>query len=588
MSGIADPAYHPVVWYRRTFRVSDVGGYERGRRLLLHFGAVDYVARVWLNGRLVDRHEGGHASFTIDVTDSLADRDEQVLVVRAEDQPLDLTQPRGKQFWEEKPARIWYHRTTGIWQPVWIESVGETYISNIAWTPDPRRGRLDIAVRLNHEPDSPLRLRLRMTVRGEMLADDSYLLRHQESGRQMSLEADSGGMVGRRLLWSPTQPNLIDADVVLERDDGTELDRIASYVGLRSVEADDGLYLLNGRPKYLRLVLAQNYWPESHLAAPSDDAIRKEVELIRALGFNGVRIHQKVEDERFLYWCDRLGVMVWAEMANAYEFSETAVDRFTREWIEVVRRQYSHPSIITWVPFNESWGVPDLPGDSAQRDFVRAIYHLTKAVDPTRPVIGNDGWEHVAGDIWGVHDYALDGAALRDRWGTSEAVEQALQGRPQHQRAVLDGIPRGERPVILSEFGGITYEPQPGTPWFGYGSVRSDDELLNKYEELVSAVLDSPAIAGFCYTQLTDTEQETNGLLRADRTPKLDPEIVRAITLRPSRAIPGDFIAAVQEAGMATSGEWEPTDGHVATSDGVEAVPLYEGERAVRLERETF
>ena len=589
LSGIHDPAFHPVVWYRRTFRLSDVGGFERGRRLLLHFGAVDYFARVWLNGRLADRHEGGHSSFTIDITDSLVDGDDQVIVVRAEDQPLDLTQPRGKQFWEEKPARIWYHRTTGIWQPVWLEAVGETYIANVAWTPDPRRGRLGLSVRLNHEPDAPLRLRLRLSVRGQLLADDSYFVRHQESARELSLEADAGGMVGRRLLWTPSQPNLIDADIRLETDDGDELDRIASYVGLRSVEADDGLFLINGRPKYLRLVLAQNYWPDSHLAAPSEEAIRREVELIRALGFNGVRIHQKVEDERFLYWCDRLGLFVWAEMANAYEFSVTAVDRFTREWIEVVRRQYSHPSIITWVPFNESWGVPDLPGDPAQRDFVRSIYHLTKAIDPTRPVIGNDGWEQVAGDIWGVHDYALDGAGLRERWGTAAAVEQALQGRPQHQRVVLDNTPRGERPVVLSEFGGITYEPQPGKPWFGYGSVRSDDELLKKYEELVTAVLDSPAIAGFCYTQLTDTEQETNGLLRADRTPKLDPDTVRSITFRPSKAIPGDFIAAVQEAGMITSGNTQNAgDGHIDTTEGVDGVPPSDRERPVRIERETF
>ncbi len=589
MSGIHDPSYHPVVWYRRTFRLSDVRGFDRRQRLLLHFGAVDYLARVWLNGRLVDRHEGGHTAFTIDLTNALVDSDEQVLVVRAEDQPLDLTQPRGKQFWEEKPARIWYHRTTGIWQPVWLEAVGETYISNFQWTPDPRRGRLGISIRLNAEPDRPLRLRLRLAVRGDVLADDSYLLRHQESGREMNLEPDSGGMVGRRLLWTPSQPNLIDAELVLEDPDGNTLDAIASYVGLRSVEADDGLYLINGRPRYLRLVLAQNYWPESHLAAPSDEALRREVELIRSLGFNGVRIHQKVEDARFLYWCDRLGLMVWAEMANAYEFSENAVRRFTREWMDVVNNLYNHPSVITWVPFNESWGVPDLPGDPAQRDFVRGIYHLTKALDRTRPVIGNDGWEQVAGDIWGIHDYALDGAALRERYGTAESVELALQGRPQHHRAVLDDTPRGDRPIILSEFGGITYEPQPGKPWFGYGSVRTDDELLTKYEELVSAVLDSPSIAGFCYTQLTDTEQETNGLLRADRTPKLDPEIVRAITFRPSKAIPGDFIAAVQEAGMVAAGTGDyDGDGFVSEATREGLVPLSDRERAVRIERETF
>jgi hypothetical protein len=588
LSGIHDPSMHPVIWYRRTFRPSDVGGYESGRRVLVHFGAVDYAAHVWLNGRLVAQHEGGQSSFSVDLTDALAARDDQVLVVRAEDQPLDLTQPRGKQFWEPRPARIWYHRTTGIWQPVWVEAVGQTFISELAWTPDTRRGRLAVSVRLNTEPADDLRLRLRLSVHGELLADDTYLVREREIGREIRLEPDSSGMAGRRLLWEPSSPTLIDAFVALEDGRGRTLDAVASYVGLRSIEAEDGLYLINGRPKFLRLVLAQNYWPESHLAAPSEEALRREVELIKSLGFNGVRIHQKVEDERFLYWCDRLGLMVWAEMANAYEFSDKAMARFTDEWLDVVRRQYSHPSIITWVPFNESWGVPDLPGDPAQRHFVSGIYHLTKALDPTRPVIGNDGWEHVVGDILGVHDYALSGHDLRERYGTKERVHAALRGRPQHHRAVLDDTAPNGQPIVLSEFGGITYSPEPGRPWFGYGSVASDDLLLSKYEELVSAVLDSPALAGFCYTQLTDTEQETNGLLRADRSYKLDPQIVKAITTRPSRAIPGDFIEAAQEQGYTTAGVEE--NGHVA--DGLvppaEHAALEPVVQPVRAERETF
>jgi hypothetical protein len=233
--------------------------------------------------------------------------------------------------------------------------------------------------------------------------------------------------------------------------------------------------------------------------------------------------------------------------------------------------------------------VPDLPGSPAQRDYVRSIYHLTKALDPTRPVIGNDGWEHVAGDIWGVHDYALDGNALRERWGTAEAVELALHGRPQHHRAVLENVPRGGRPVILSEFGGITYEPEHGKPWFGDGSVRSDKEMLEKYDELVSAVLDSPAIAGFCYTQLTDTEQETNGLLRADRTPKLDLGAIRAITARPSKAIPGDFIEAAQQAGMVTAGDKEyGEDAHGLEMEPDGGIPLSGRELGRQVERETF
>jgi hypothetical protein len=260
-----------------------------------------------------------------------------------------------------------------------------------------------------------------------------------------------------------------------------------------------------------------------------------------------------VEDPRFLHECDRQGLFVWSEMASSYVFTETAVERFTREWLEVLKRDYSHPSIVTWVPFNESWGVPDLPGSEAQRSIVRGIYNITKALDPTRPVIGNDGWEHVVADIWGIHDYALDGQALRDRYGNLDAVDQTLTGRPQHHRIMLGNGRRDGEPVVLSEFGGISFHAEPGTPWFGYGSVASPDDLLEKYRELVDAVLDSAALAGFCYTQLTDTEQEANGLLAADRTPKVDPAEIAAITRRPSRAIPGDLVAAAQEAAIVTA-----------------------------------
>ena len=213
-----------------------------------------------------------------------------------------------------------------------------------------------------------------------------------------------------------------------------------------------------------------------------------------------------------------------------------------------MRRDYSHPSIVSWVPFNESWGVPDLPRSAEQRDLVRAVYHLTKALDPTRPVIANDGWEFVAGEVIGIHDYALRGDELRLRYGTAEAIDAALRGRPQSRRAMLDDAIRCDQPVILSEFGGITLTPQPGTAWFGYGSVADEEAFAARYEELVSAVLDSTALAGFCYTQLTDTEQETNGLLRADRSPKLPLERIRRITRRPSRSIPGDSIWAAQQA----------------------------------------
>ena len=269
----------------------------------------------------------------------------------------------------------------------------------------------------------------------------------------------------------------------------------------------------------------------------------------KEIGLNGVRIHQKVEDPRFLYWCDRLGLLVWGEMANAYVFSDVAVERLAREWMEVVRRDYSHPCIVTWVPLNESWGVPSLERSAAQRDYVRAVYHLTKALDPTRPVIGNDGWEHFSSDVWGVHDYALDGKTIRERYGSPEALERTLyQVQPHYRTIVLpDSHPKGE-PVMLTECGGISYVPASGERWFGYGTVDSPEGFLAGYADLIDAILDCPTIAGFCYTQLTDTEQETNGLLHADRSPKLDVAALRAITTRASTSVPGEVIANIQAA----------------------------------------
>jgi Glycosyl hydrolases family 2, TIM barrel domain/Glycosyl hydrolases family 2 len=483
----------------------------------------------------------------------MGDGEEHVLVVRAEDLPRDLSQPRGKQFWEPTPRRIWYHRTTGIWQPVWLEAVGRTHVEELTWAPDPDRGLVGVKVSLNREPESPVRIRLRLSLRGEPLADDTYLVRRRDTRRELGLEPVVLNIGRRKLLWAPNHPNLVDAEIRVEDEDGNAIDEVHSYVGLRSVAARDGLFFLNGMPAYLRLVLSQGYWPESHLAAPSEDAIRREVELIRQLGFNGVRNHQKVEDPRFLYECDRQGLFVWSEMASAYAFDARAIDRFTREWLEVVRRDASHPSIVTWVPFNESWGLPNLEGDEAQRAFVRGIYGLTKALDPSRPVIGNDGWEHVLADIWGVHDYGLDGAALRERWGSIEAIDRTLDGRPVHHRLKLGGGTRTGQPVVLSEFGGISFHAEPGRPWFGYGTVADADELVAKYDELVSAVLDSPGLAGFCYTQLTDTEQEANGLVDASRRPKVDPERIRAITRRAPASIPGDLVLAAQEAGVVTA-----------------------------------
>jgi beta-galactosidase/beta-glucuronidase len=542
LSGIQDTGFHPVVWYRREFTLDD--GLPEGA-LKLHFGAVDYKASVWVNGRLAVSHEGGHTPFCADIAPLLSTDGPQTIIVRAEDRPDDLQQPRGKQYWREQPGYIWYHRTTGIWQPVWLEPVPRVAISELRWTPDVDRSGVQFTVRLSKPAPNGWRVSVRLI--GDrthrVMVDDSCMIEGDELRRDLQFNINTALMQRRHLLWAPEHPNLIDAEVELVDDKGAIVDRVESYFGLRRIEVQDGRFILNGVPIFLRLVLAQNYWPDSLLAAPSADALRREVELVKELGFNGLRIHQKIEDPRFLYWCDRLGVLVWAEAANAYAYSDRAAEMLTREWLEAVRRDYNHPCIVTWVPLNESWGVPDLDRSVQQRDFVRALYYLTKALDCTRPVIANDGWQHAVGDIFGVHDYSPDSDVLRERYADRDAIARTFREvRPHHRPLTTENRQLGQEPIVISEFGGLTMSPGEDDEYFGYGQFDDPDALLAKYEELVGALLDSTALAGFCYTQLTDTEQETNGLLRAAREPKFDLERVRAINNRPSKAVPSELL----------------------------------------------
>ncbi|MFF0793803.1 sugar-binding domain-containing protein [Streptomyces spiralis] len=550
-SGIRDTAHHPVVWYRRTLPLhpEELGG----DRAILRFGAVDYRATVWVDGTRVGDHEGGMTPFAFDITDALdPDSGEHTVVVRAEDLPGDAAQPRGKQDWQTSPHVIWYHRTSGIWQPVWLETVPADHVSELSWTTVLERCAVRLEAGIHRAPHTrgiDLLLTVRLRLAGELLAEHTTLATDDQVDVDIPLPALRNGQDRDRLLWSPESPTLIDAEIRLESRDaqGTvrTIDQVASYLGLRTVGTGDGRFLLNERPYYPRMVLEQGYWPESHLAAPSSAALRREVELIKELGFNGARVHQKVEDPRFLYWCDRLGLLVWGEMAGAFAFGQEAVRRLTTEWMDVVRRDRGHPSVVTWVPFNESWGVQDIARSPAQRSFVESLVHLTRALDPSRPVISNDGWELPDSDVWTIHDYAATGDELRERYGTAAAVNAMLtHGRPGGRRVVLDpdpADPRGQRPVMLTEFGGLSFRPQ-GEEWFGYATVTSPAELLERLDGLTRAVTDSPELAGFCYTQLTDTEQETNGLLTADRKPKLPPEQLRRLFSRSSAAMPTEAL----------------------------------------------
>jgi beta-galactosidase/beta-glucuronidase len=547
-SGIGDTGFHPVVWYRRTVR-ADV---RPGHRLLLHFGAVDYRAHVWVNGRAVAYHEGGHTPFTADITAALDASGEQVVVVRAEDLPGDLRQPRGKQDWQRSAHAIWYNRTSGIWQPVWLEEVPDTRIRTLHWVPDVDTRSVQLTVRTRTEVGrTDLRLRVVLRMGDRLLADDTYGFDGGEVTRRIMLAEEGMSLGHSQLLWAPEAPNLIDATLTLLDADGTVLDEVGSYTALRSISATRDRLLLNGRPYYLRLVLAQNFWPESHLAVPDGEAFAREVRLAKDLGFNGVRLHQKVEDPRFLAECDRQGLLVWAEMPAAYEFSAQTIDRLTREWLAVLERDRSHPCVVAWVPVNESWGVPALERSRPQQDLVRALYHLTKAYDPTRLVVGNDGWEQPVTDVVTVHDYTARGSELRARYGSHAALAHTLaHTQPAYRVVLLPGTSHADAPVMITEFGGISYDAgQAGDGgafrdggWTGYGGVRTPEHLLAGYRDLVQALLDSPAVVGFCWTQLTDTQQERNGLVTAERQPKVPIEDIRAVTAGVSAAVPGDAV----------------------------------------------
>ncbi|MFL6660633.1 MAG: glycoside hydrolase family 2 protein [Rhizobacter sp.] len=537
-SGIGDRGFHAVCWYERDFDCP-----PGNDRVILRFGAVDYAAKVWVNGRLAVTHEGGHTPFWADITHMLNASGKQTVTVQVDDDPHELAKPRGKQDWQREPHSIWYPRTTGIWQSVWFERVSCTYIDKIRWTPQVEGFSIGFEARIVGDPVDDLWVEITLRHGKRLLAHDRYRVVDREADRFIVLSDPGIDDYRNELLWSPERPTLLDATIKLVRGDGEVLDQFESYTALRSVNILRDRFMLNGRPYILRLVLDQGYWPDTLMAAPNDEALKRDVELAKKMGFNGVRKHQKIEDPRYLYWADVLGLVVWEEMPSAYRFTRTAIRRTIREWTEAIERDYSHPCVIVWVPFNESWGVPELTAIGKQRHAVEALYHLTKTLDATRPVIGNDGWESSATDIIGIHDYDANIDHLRQRYGAEIQPEQLFdRRRPGGRILTLDGYPHRGQPIMLTEFGGIAFAktPQVGVKkTWGYTAAYDEDQFAEMYETLMDCVIHTALFSGFCYTQFTDTFQEANGLLCADRTPKIPIEKIAQVTRATRTHIPG-------------------------------------------------
>lgn len=521
-SGIGEEEHHPYVWYERKI---DVPTAAAGRKAMLHFQAVDYIAKVWVNGHYVGQHKGGYTAFSFDIAPYLVYGDSNRVTVKAEDS-MNAAQPRGKQRWMNDSFECFYVQTTGIWQSVWLEYVNDTYIQEVRITPniDTRAVSLEYHVSGDYSSDE-VHLETIISLKGKQVKRVMHVVDREWLRFDIDLLHEVNGP-WKMSLWSPENPNLYDIEFILYRGE-VKLDHVYSYFGMRKISTRNGQVLLNNEPIYQRLLLDQGYWQESHLTPPSEEAIARDIDAILDMGYNGVRKHMKVEDPRFLYWCDVKGVLVWSEMAATFEFNADAVENFTSEWMAVVRQYYNHPSIITWVPFNESWGIMNIAKDEKQQAFTESIYHLTKAFDSTRLVVSNDGWEHTVSDILTLHDYVESGEEFLQRYADKDRIVNNEIAFNNKRYAYADGYRYEGQPIMISEFGGVALKNEAG---WGYGNQEASKEaFIKRLQDIHRAIKQTDYIVGYCYTQITDVQQEMNGLLTEDRKLKIPLDVVKEL-----------------------------------------------------------
>jgi beta-galactosidase/beta-glucuronidase len=504
LSGINEKDFMNGVWYARTVQFPH--SFENGRTIL-HFGAADYATTLWVNGKEIGIHIGGYTSFEFDITEAICPCDNRI-VVYCEDDTRDNFQPTGKQSSRWASYDCVYTRTTGIWQTVWAESVPQVYIKSMKLFPNVADGSVTIDLSMSG-----------CLYGRSVLAKSTY--NGMEAGFCKVISAGNNVVftlpLNEKHLWEIGNGRLYDLEIVAGDD------ILKSYFGLRNVTIDGKKIFLNGKPFFQRLILDQGFYPDGIYTAPSDEALIKDIELSMAMGFNGARLHQKVFEERFLYHADRMGYICWGEFPNWGVDMNTpakALEVILPQWLEEIQRDFNHPAIICWCPLNET-------RPERRAEIHSCLYYATKAADNTRPCIDTSGYNHVITDIWDVHDYDQNAESYKQRYELEEFRLHPFINFPDTEK--FDG----SIPYINSEFGGIYWYPQGGG--WGYGdSPKTLDEFYVRYEGLVKALLDNEDVAGFCYTQLTDVEQEHNGLYYYDRSDKFDSSRICAATSAPA------------------------------------------------------
>lgn len=515
-SGIGDTALHERVWYRRTFKVNTA------KRALLCFNGCDYATDVWVNGSHVISHIGGFTPFSADITPFLQKNGENAIVVRCFD-PYDPAIPRGKQSWTGERFTCWYIPNTGIWQSVWIDYFDEDCIETYQLTPDYDKCCVAGEIVTLHGKATEAEIEISFggkTVKKVRFALDGKRTRY-------SVRLMEPDFVDTSYAWTPDNPVLFHTVFRLFFK-GKCVDEAQTRFGLRKISADGNRVCLNNAPIYQRLILDQGYWDESGLTAPSVEAIKKDIQLALSMGFNGARKHQKFEDPYFYYYAEELGFLTWCEMPSAYHFCSEEIKRISAEWYEIVTVARNFTSVICYVPLNESWGIRNVVDDEEQLNFVRSVYYATKALDSSRLINTNDGWECPdTTDIIGIHDYAYDGVLFFSKY----CAERYDDVYPQSRRLMSYGCKYSGQPVLLTEFGGIAMKGEEENGNWGYNSGASNaEEFFKRYKNLLKAIYDNVEFQGFCYTQLTDVQQEVNGLLTSERQPKFDLDIIKALT----------------------------------------------------------